>query len=179
EVWDAACALPAAAGSTEPEPIGQNELVQLLGQLYANDLLQTQVPADAAEVFQRHDKQRKARLKQSLLNPMSLKLPLFYPDAWFSRQTGLAHRLFSWGMLAVWLAVIAPAALLAWRHWPDLTNNLSDRVLSAHNLLLLWFIYPLVKAVHEWAHGVAVKAWGGTVREIGLMLVLFTPVPYV
>jgi putative peptide zinc metalloprotease protein len=41
EVWDAACALPNA---TEGHlPIGQNELVQLLGQLYSNDLLQTQV----------------------------------------------------------------------------------------------------------------------------------------
>ena len=186
EVWDAACALPAssagsdtAAAMAEPNPIGQNELVQLLGQLYANDLLQTQVSPDAGEVFDRYDKQRKARLKQSLLNPMSLKVPLLYPDAWFSRQAALARVLFSWGTLAVWLAVVSPAALLAWRFWPELTNNMSDRVLSAQNLLLLWFTYPLVKVIHEWAHGMAVKAWGGHVREIGLMLVLFTPVPYV
>lgn len=177
EVWDAACALPDAAEGHLP--IGQNELVQLLGQLYSNDLLQTQVSPDAGEVFERYEKQRKARLKQSLLNPMSLKLPLFYPDAWFSRQMGLAQMLFTWGMLALWLTIVSPAALLAWRYWPELTNNLSDRVLSAHNLVLLWFTYPLVKAIHEWAHGMAVKAWGGHVREIGLMLVLFTPVPYV
>lgn len=180
EVWDAACALPADSGGlTQTDPIGQNELVQLLGQLYANDLLQTQVSPDAGEVFERYEKQRKARLKQSLLNPMSLKVPLFYPDAWFTRQTALAHMLFSWGVLAMWLAIVSPAALLAWRYWPELTNNLSDRVLSAQNLVLLWFTYPLVKVIHEWAHGMAVKAWGGHVREIGLMLVLFTPVPYV
>lgn len=180
EVWDAACALPAAPGAGESHlPIGQNELVQLLGQLYSNDLLQTQVSPDAGEVFERYEKQRKARLKQSLLNPMSLKVPLLYPDAWFSRQAGLARMMFTWGMLALWLLIVSPAALLAWRYWPELTNNLSDRVLSAHNLVLLWFTYPLVKAIHEWAHGMAVKAWGGHVREIGLMLVLFTPVPYV
>jgi len=68
---------------------------------------------------------------------------------------------------------------LAWQHWAELTNNLSDRVLAGSNVVLLWFTYPLVKAVHEWAHGMAVKAWGGQVREIGLMFIVFTPVPYV
>lgn len=183
EVWDAACAataLPAQDDGHEPAgTIGQNELVQLLGRLYANDLLQTQVSPDAKEVFERYRRQRATRLKQSLLNPMSLKFPLLYPDAWFTRHAGMAGWLFSYGMLAMWMLLVLPAAVLALQNWSALTNNLSDRVLSSQNLVVLWLTYPVVKSIHEWAHGMAVKAWGGTVREIGLMLVLFTPVPYV
>lgn len=179
EVWDAACAQAGQGDDADAAAISQHELVQLMSSLYANDLLQTQVSPDASEVFQRYRRQERARLKQSWLNPLSVKLPLLYPDPWFERHAAMARRLFSWGMLVLWLAVVAPAAVLAWQHWSALTENLSDRVLSASNLALLWLTYPLVKAIHEWAHGMAVKAWGGTVREIGLMLIVFTPVPYV
>jgi putative peptide zinc metalloprotease protein len=179
EVWDAACAQSGQGADAHAPAISQHELVQLMSSLYANDLLQTQVSPDASEVLQRYRRQERARLKQSWLNPLSLKLPLLHPDAWFERHAALARQLFSWTMLALWLAVVAPAAVLAWQHWNALTENLSDRVLSASNLALLWFTYPLVKSIHEWAHGMAVKAWGGAVREIGLMLIVFTPVPYV
>ena len=162
-----------------PLPLGQPELVELLAQLHAQDLLQTQVTPDAGEVFERYTRQRRQRLKQALFNPMGLKLPLLYPDRWFQRQTGWARRLFGPGALLMWLAMLLPALPLAWQHWPALSENLADRVLSAGNLLLLWAVYPAVKAVHELAHGLAVRHWGGAVREMGLMLVVFTPVPYV
>ena len=186
EVWAAACAVPAQAAAGDPRAnsgspvvISQHELVQLMASLYANDLLQTQVSPDAGEVFERFQKQSRARFKQNWLNPLSIRLPLLHPDAWFERRAPLARWLFTWAVLALWLALVLPAAALAWQHWGRLTDNLSDRVLAASNVLLLWFIYPLVKAVHETAHGLAVKAFGGSVREIGLMLVALTPVPYV
>lgn len=180
EVWAAASAVPARApAGGVAAPVSQHDLVQLLASLHANDLLQTQATPDAGEAFERYQKQRRQRFKQSWLNPLSLKLPLLYPDAWFQRHAGLARALVSWTMAALWLALVAPAAVLAWQHWPALTENLSDRVLSGSNVLLLWLVYPLVKAVHECAHGLAVKAFGGTVREIGLLFMVFTPVPYV
>jgi putative peptide zinc metalloprotease protein len=64
-------------------------------------------------------------------------------------------------------------------NWSELTGNLSDRILSTQNLLIAWFSYPVVKALHEWSHALAVKRWGGRVREAGLMFLVFTPVPYV
>jgi putative peptide zinc metalloprotease protein len=175
QVWDAAC----AAAGDDGASISQHELVQLVSSLHSNDLLQTQVSPDAGEVFERFQRQRKAKFKQNWLNLMSLRLPLFYPDAWFDRQTALARALFSLPVLLLWLALVVPATVLGAQHWQALTENLSDRVLSASNLLLLWFVYPVVKGIHEWAHGLAVKARGGTVREIGLLFILFTPVPYV
>lgn len=177
EVWAQACAQ--ASERPGETTISQHELVQLMATLYGNDLLQTQVSPDAQEVFERYRKQRRALFQQSWLNPMSARLPLLYPDAWFGRHVGLARALFSWPMLLLWFALVTPAAVLAWQHQAALTDNLADRVLSASNLLLLWFTYPLVKAIHEAAHGLACKAWGGSVREIGVMFILFTPVPYV
>lgn len=159
--------------------ISQHELVNLLSQLYSNDMLQTQHSADAGEMHKRFKKQRFNEFKQAFLNPISIKIPLFYPDKWFSAQQRLANRIYTWLGLIIWLAIIAPAIFLAGVHWQTLTNNMSDRMLSTSNLFILWCTYPLVKAFHEWAHGMAVKAWGGHVREVGLMFVIFMPVPYV
>jgi len=175
EVWDLACAQAVDGGNT----ISQHELVQLVSALHGNDLLQTQVSPDAAEVLERYKRARRARFKQSWLNLISLRVPLLYPGDWFARQGALAQVLFSRAALLLWLALVLPATVLAAQHWQGLTENLSDRVLSASNLLLLWLTYPVVKAVHEWAHGMAVTAWGGRVREIGLMFIVFIPVPYV
>lgn len=160
-------------------PLGQPELVQLLAQLHSLDLIQTQVTPDSAEVLERYSKQRSQRLRQALLNPLGLKIPLLHPDAWFNRLAGAATLIFSPWMLVLWMIVVLPAILLAWQHWAELTQNLADRVLSLKNLAVLWLVYPLVKAVHEVMHGLAVKRWGGSVREMGLMFVVFTPVPYV
>lgn len=178
EVWAQAVA-GAGQDGTGTAPISQHELVQLMATLHANDLLQSQMSPDAGEVFERYQRQSRQRLRQSWLNPLSIRLPILYPDAWFDRRAALARRLMSWPVAVVWALLVMPAAALVWQHWQALTENLSDRVLSASNVVLLWFTYPLVKAVHECAHGLAVKAFGGTVREIGLMFVAFTPVPYV
>jgi putative peptide zinc metalloprotease protein len=77
------------------------------------------------------------------------------------------------------LAVVLPALVLAGVHWHELTANLSDQVLATHNLLLLWLIYPLIKALHELGHGYAVKAGDGEVHEMGIMLLVLAPIPYV
>ena len=180
EIWAAACAIPERASAQAAHTaISQTDLLQLMSSLHANDLLQSQVSPDASEVLERYQKQSKLRIKQSWLNPLNIKIPLLHPDAWFERHAALACRIMSWPVLLLWLVVVLPATGLAWQHWTALTENLSDRVLAASNVALLWLTYPLVKAVHEWAHGLAVKAFGGTVREIGLMFMVFTPVPYV
>lgn len=164
---------------SEHPAISQHDLVNLLSQLYSNDMLQTQYAADATEMVKRQRKQRFNEFKQAFLNPISLKIPLFYPDAWFSKQRPLALKIYSWGFFTLWLVMVLPAAVLAGSHWQTLTANIPDRILSTSNLFILWCTYPLVKAVHEWGHGMAVKAWGGVVREVGLMFVIFMPVPYV
>lgn len=54
-----------------------------------------------------------------------------------------------------------------------------DRVFSVENLLMAGVLFPLIKAAHELGHGLAVKARGGEVHEMGVMLLLFVPIPYV
>jgi putative peptide zinc metalloprotease protein len=79
----------------------------------------------------------------------------------------------------VWLAVIAAAVVAGASHWSDLTANVTDLVLAPNNLLLLAVVYPAIKLLHELGHAFATKRWGGEVHELGIMLLVFMPVPYV
>ena len=91
----------------------------------------------------------------------------------------LVRPLFSWPGAFLWLVTVVTALVLAGMHWSELTESVVDRVLAPQNLLLLWLSYPLVKALHELGHGFATRAWGGEVHEMGIMFLVFMPVPYV
>jgi putative peptide zinc metalloprotease protein len=172
-LWDEAC-------RDAPEEIPtQNEVVDLLIQLHAADLLQVDIPPDAATLFERYKKRRDQTWKQWLMNPMSLKLPLLDPDRFLGRWSGRLAWLIGWKGAALWLAVVVPAAFLAAQHSTELTANLSDRVLAAKNIVLMALVFPFVKALHELGHGFATRIWGGSVHEMGIMFLVFAPMPYV
>jgi putative peptide zinc metalloprotease protein len=157
----------------------QNEVVELLVQLHAANLLQADSTPDSAALFERFKRQRQQKLKQWLFNPMSLKLPLLDPDGFLNRCMPQLAWCFGWSGLLLWLAVVLPALVCAGQNWGELTLNLSDRVLSSSNLLVIALVYPVVKTLHELGHAFATKHWGGAVHEMGLMFLVFAPVPYV
>jgi putative peptide zinc metalloprotease protein len=173
ELWERANASEVRDACTQPE------VVDLLVQLHSADLLQTDVTPDSASAMDRHRRKRFETVKQWLLNPMSLKLPLLNPDGFLTALAPWFRWCFGPVGAALWLATILPAMVLAAQHWEELTHNLSDRVLSSSNLLVMLAVYPVVKLLHELGHGFAVKRWGGAVRELGLMFLIFAPVPYV
>ena len=172
-IWDAA---NEEFGDDAPT---QDEMIRLLGELHATDALQCDVPPDSEEVFRRYERDRLSQLKKRLLNPLALRIPLFDPDRLLTRLAPALRLLFSRFALCVWTIVVGCGAIFAAAYWTDLTHNLSDRVLSTNNLLLLLLVFPLVKLCHEFGHGLATKTWGGEVHEAGISLLVLAPVPYV
>jgi putative peptide zinc metalloprotease protein len=168
------------AKKDDPYIPGQDQVIEILSQLHTMDALVCDVPPDTDELLLRR-KQREqppylTQLKQSLL---FLRFPLFDPEklllACRPVLRFLFTRLFFCGLLGIYFL----AAMQLLISWPALTSDLVDTLFTRHNLLLLWCIYPLIKAGHELAHALAVKKWGGEVHEIGIMLLLLLPVPYV
>ncbi len=157
----------------------QNEMVDLLVQLHSADLLQANTTPDSAALFDRYKKKKYATLKQYLLNPMSIKIPLIDPDAFLEKWAPYFARIYTRLGGILWLAVVLPAVVLAVQHWSELTHNLSDQVLSSSNLLVMALVFPFVKLAHELGHGFAARCWGGPVHEMGIMFLVFAPVPYV
>jgi putative peptide zinc metalloprotease protein len=157
----------------------QDEMITLLGQLHAANLLQTDMTPDVGELFARGEREDRARNLRSFANPMAIRVSLWDPNRFLNRFAPLVRFLWSrWGA-AIWLAVVLPALLLVPPHWSELTNNFVDRVLAFDKLFLLYLTFPLVKALHEFGHATAVKAGGGEVHDMGMILLVLLPVPYV
>ncbi len=172
-IWEAAGTHLGDAAPT------QEDAIRLLGQLHAADALLCDVPPDSMEVFRRYQRNERMVWRRRLWTPLALRFPLLDPDRFLRRTLPLVQPLFGWFGLLLWLAVVGTGAVLAASHWTDLIENIADRVLDPKNLVLLWFVYPVVKSLHELGHAYATRRWGGEVHEIGLMLLVFSPVPYV
>jgi putative peptide zinc metalloprotease protein len=173
QLWDAVCAQLGDAAPT------QEEVIRLLGQLHSADALLCDVPPDSMEVFRRYQRHERMEWRRRLWTPLALRFPIFDPDRFLERTLPAVQPLFGPLGLLLWLAVVGTGLVLAVTHWTDLTEDIVDRILAPQNLLLLWLVYPVVKALHELGHAYATKKWGGEVHEIGIMLLVLTPVPYV
>lgn len=173
ELWDA------AAQRFGDEAPTQDEVIQLLGQLHAADLVQSEGAPDVDELLRRARRTRNRTLMAKLLAPLAIKLPLFDPDRLLERWLPWFRPLFGPAGALVWLAVVGWGAFSAAQHWNELTQDIGNRVLAPENLLVLGLVFPLLKAAHEFGHACAVKAWGGEVHEMGVMFLVLMPVPYV
>ena len=173
EIWDLACV---RLGDEAPS---QDEAIKLISDLHKADVLQSDAPPDLVELQQRRKQHEKTRIKQYIGNPLSLRFPLFDPEKLLNKVMPLFVPLFGWFGALLWIGTVGWAAFLIAMHWTELSGDVVDRMLSVENLLLLWFVFPLIKLLHEFGHAVAAKAGGGEVHEMGVMLLVLMPVPYV
>lgn len=160
------------------ESPGQEEVIQLLAQLYHANLLHYGLANDSQELFRRYKERRQKDLRSRFLNLMFIRVPLFDPDGLLNRTVGLVGQVFSKLGFLVWLAVTIAGLKVVADHFPKLADQ-AQGVLAPSNLGWLYLAIILTKGLHEFGHAYACKRHGGEVHVMGLMLLVFTPAPYV
>jgi putative peptide zinc metalloprotease protein len=106
-----------------------------------------------------------------------LRVKAFDPDRLLDWLVGRTGVVFTRTFLLVSAATILAATAIIVAGWPQFTRDLS-RLYRVDALLLAWMTVLSVTAVHELAHGVTCKRFGGQVNEIGFMLLYFQPAFY-
>jgi putative peptide zinc metalloprotease protein len=157
----------------------QGEVVNLLAQLNAADLLQTDIAPNADEMLARYTRYSKMKRRGSYGNPLAMRLPVWDPDRFLEATLPVVRYAFTGVGALIWLVAVFSALVLIGIHWDDLTNGMSDRIMASESLLLTAMVFPVLKFFHELGHAYATKVGGGEVHELGLMLLVFAPVPYV
>ncbi|MBW2291418.1 MAG: HlyD family efflux transporter periplasmic adaptor subunit [Deltaproteobacteria bacterium] len=157
----------------------QDETIRLLAQLYRANALITDAATDVEELVARDETVRRKQFWSRFRSPLAIKIPLWDPERALERMIPFVRPIFSRAGLAIWLLVVGSALTLAVQHWAALSTGVTDRVLAAENLVLLWLSFPLVKLLHEFGHAFAIKRWGGETHEMGVMFLVGVPVPYV
>ena len=173
EIWQA---LNEELGDDAPT---QDDVIRLLGTLHFANFLHTNLTADIEKLVDRRNKERKQLFKTRFGNPLALRFALLDPDNFLAKYLPYVAPLFTRIAGVIALIIIIFAALQMLRNWEILSNYAVENAMSPYNLFLMWLVYPVIKIVHELGHGFAVKKWGGEVHELGIMLLVLMPVPYV
>jgi len=168
----------------------QGEVIQTLGQLYGANLLQADLPADAAGLFERYRKRVRREVTGYMSNLLFVRIPLIDPERFLQRWVGVFGWLFGPVGFALWLGLLATAGYFLAGRTDELVSagmNMiaSQNLLQAENLVALYLCFTAIKVLHEFGHGFACKRFGqqdgsgGNVNTMGIMLLVFMPVPYV
>lgn len=178
----------ACAATMGDEALTQPEAVRVLGQLYSANLIQAELPPDAEGLFRRHQKRRGREIRGWLTNVLFLRVPLFDPDRLLGVLAAVAGWLFTPVGFVLWIALLCAGVYMAAGAWSELAGQAAqvfqaDRLLR--NLPALYGAFVLTKVLHELGHGLACKRFGqlsrggGEVHVMGVMFLIFAPMPYV
>lgn len=156
---------------------GQEAIIQILAQLYHSNLLQYSMAVDAADLFRRFEKTRKREIRSRLMNIMFARFPLLDPDRFLVRTLPWVGKLISPIGAFLWFIVVGWALKVAADHAPSLRDQ-AQSVVAPDNLFLLYAGLIIVKTLHEFGHAYICRHFGGEVHVMGVLLMIFTPVPY-
>jgi putative peptide zinc metalloprotease protein len=156
----------------------QDEILRLLAQLSRGGMLHFDAAPHLSLLFARREEEEE-RTRRAFINPLFLRVRLFDPARLLDRLAPFGQALARWPLLALWAVGILLALLGAGMHFAQLQADASRVLATPSSYALAWIAYPLVKALHELAHAMAVRHFGGAVHEVGISLVFLTPAPYV
>lgn len=159
------------------EAPGQEDVIQLLTQLHFANLLYFNMPADSAKLFERYKQRRQKEIQSKLLSIMFVRIPLFDPENLLKRLMPVLKHLITPVGGILWLLVVIAAGKLVLDRF-DAALDQAQGILTPDNLFLLYLGLVLVKSLHEFGHAVVCKRYGGEVHTMGIMLLVFTPLPY-
>jgi len=162
----------------------QGEAIQLLGQLYTSNLLHAELPPDAQGLFKRYEKRVRREVQGYLMNLLFIRIPLIDPENFLNAWVGAVSWLFSWLGFALWMGLIGTGLYFVINSWSELSDR-AESVLDVDNLPFLYLAFILIKICHEFGHAFMCKTFGkrtgtgGEVHVMGIMFLVFTPMPYV
>ena len=106
-----------------------------------------------------------------------IKLKGFDPDQILNRLLRYTRFVFTPGFLGVSFLVILLGALLTLGSWSDLGYSFTG-IFRIATIFEIWIALFLVVLLHEFAHGLTCKHFGGEVHEMGFLLLYFQPCFY-
>jgi putative peptide zinc metalloprotease protein len=156
---------------------GQEDVIQLLTQLYNANLLYFHSRPDTSQIFKRYQQRQQKQLQSKLMSILFMRLPLFDPDTILARFQPVWRLLISPLGAMIWLTVVFFAIKIFIDHRYEAFNQVQG-ILSPDNIFFLYVALVIIKTLHEIAHAIVCRRFGGEVHTLGVMLLVFTPLPY-
>ena len=109
---------------------GQEDVLQLLTQLYFANLLYFDVPADSAKLFERYKKRKEREVRSKLLSIMFFRMPLLDPEFMLRKMGTLLRILVGPVGAAIWLLVVVAAGKAVVENFDAATSQIQGILAS-------------------------------------------------
>jgi putative peptide zinc metalloprotease protein len=160
------------------DALTQNDVIQLLSQLHSSNLLSADVAPETEQLLNRGRDRRQKKFKAQAIGLMYFKVRLFNPDQVLAWLLPIFRPLLSRFGLALWAAWVIAAIVALAPHWERLYSGVGSAIAPSNwGFMIAGFV--LLKLIHEAGHGLLVKRFGGQCPELGAMMLVLLPAPYV
>jgi putative peptide zinc metalloprotease protein len=166
-----------AAVRLGPQALSEHEALALCHWAMESQLAQPLGGDGTARIAAAAARQERQRVR-AMANPLCVRIPLFDPDRLLSQMVKWCGPLFTWPATAVWIGLVGWALYLVVVGWSRAETSAAV-ILDRDNWLRLAAAWVLLKVLHETAHGLACKRFGGTVGSAGITFLFFMPLAYV
>lgn len=156
---------------------GQQEFFELISALYAANLLYVEGGVDEMRLVDRAHRKKAKKLPARISEFLFFRIPLWDPEPFLRRNQRAISIVYSP------LGIVFVACVVLWgaiefflagdRIWVQ-----AQTILQPANLPILYLAIFATHCLHEISHAALCKYFGGHVRTMGVMLLLFTPLPY-
>lgn len=157
--------------------LSEDEAADLCRWLISNELAHTESSKSSDRMLGSAKKASTQRVKERA-NPIAIRIPLLHCDRMVDRLTQYLGWLFGGYATAAGVILMLGAGCLAIANWEPLWRS-SESLFSSSMLTLLVVVTVVLKLVHEFAHAIVCKRYGGNVGEMGVLLILLAPLAYV
>ncbi len=170
-------AIGLSAATLHERAFMENEAMSVCHWLLESQLAACGGAGQAERLADSARKQAQNKLAASI-NPLAMRLPLFNPSRVLNHIVPCLHWIVGPPAVVAWCVVCLIGLVVAAGHRGELVES-SSVLLDRDNWLRLAVVWLILKVLHETAHAVTCVHFGGTVPSAGVLLVVFTPLPFV
>lgn len=155
--------------------LDEQDAINLCKWLVDSGLAHTRASTSAGRLHEK-DKERNAKANVQKLNPISIRIPLIELDSFTESAAKYFGWLVSWPMAIIWAITCLYGLVSIAMTWDSLGQV---SVFSRDNVFWMIATWLVLKSIHEFAHVLACKCFGGKIGKGGILFLLMIPMPFV
>lgn len=156
------------------------DVQRLVTELHTKGLLQGKRWGQGEELLKKHRAEARKKLLSQVRNLLYVRLPGWDPEPVLARMYPFASWMFHPATLVFSVTLLLSSWILLAVRFDQFRAMLPEfqQFFGWPNLIYLWATLGLAKIIHEFAHGLSCKHYGGECHEMGVMLLVFSPCMY-
>ena len=163
-----------------PRKLKDEQLQRFLGMLMHQGLVVSATPGQSQQLLARRARQRRQQLLQRFTSILAIRFRGVDPERFLRWLYPKCRWMFAKAVVLACLLFVFAALTLLFAQYDSFQSKLPEfhAFFNSKNLLWIGAAIAISKVLHEFGHALACKHFGGECREMGVMVLVFTPCLY-